>query len=120
MADSPRWCDHCGRYGDHHTDKHPRLVDALELHETDCNGRSVCGCRPARRPNASKDFVVLTIDGIGRYFWSPVLEDLRFVPHGQHRQAQNWALGKENTVEGARKMAARRARELLYDRPWLK
>ena len=22
MADSPRWCEHCGAYGDHHTDRH--------------------------------------------------------------------------------------------------
>lgn len=26
MADSPRWCDRCQRWGDHHTDRHPAPV----------------------------------------------------------------------------------------------
>lgn len=29
MRDSPRWCDVCGQYGDHHTESHDTFEDSL-------------------------------------------------------------------------------------------
>lgn len=31
MTDSPRYCDRCGGYGDHHTDKHPDTLPVFEV-----------------------------------------------------------------------------------------
>lgn len=34
MNDSPRWCETCGSYGDHHTDRHDLVVNGINLPET--------------------------------------------------------------------------------------
>lgn len=33
MADSPRWCETCNAYGDHHTDRHEHMVNDAPLPE---------------------------------------------------------------------------------------
>jgi hypothetical protein len=31
MPDSPRWCEQCGAYGDHHTDRHPTQAARMSV-----------------------------------------------------------------------------------------
>jgi hypothetical protein len=33
-TDSPRWCDVCAVYGNHHTDRHDHMVNGIPLEDT--------------------------------------------------------------------------------------
>ena len=66
MADSPRWCDNCKAYGDHHSDRHQPKADARErlvqrvaeaIHAASDHGQEgapldewLCNCREKAAP----------------------------------------------------------------------
>lgn len=91
----------------------------LEYHESTCTtvrGQQVCSCRPLRRKKPKDEWVVLDLPGYGRFVWEPILSVLYYHEPGQRKATENWPVNvNEASVEGVRKVAVRRARELVYE-----